>query len=451
MELTLQEIITATGGKLIAGNPAHTITRVSTDTRTVTKGDIYLALKGARFNGHNFCDEALKKGAQGLIVSENASYTQAPFVLLVAHTEKALGDIAHAWRKKFLIPVIGLTGSSGKTTTKDMMALLLSAKGAVCKTEGNLNNLIGLPQTMMTLTASHQFAVWEMGMNHFGEIDRLAEMAQPDYGLITNIGHAHLEGLGSIEGVAKAKGELFLRLSPKTTAFVNADDARVLALPTQAQKILYGKNPKADIQLKKITYTPNGMEVVVEHKKSFTYQLPFVGEYLAQNFLAASSVALTLGLTDDNIQRAILNFHPGKMRGEETKLKNGTILVVDCYNANPDSTKAALKAVSDKFPSQKKLAVLGSMLELGKNSPALHREVGGYAADTGFKSLFAFGPEGSLLADGFANKAQTFGTIEELSKAVQKELTGNEIVLIKGSRGMQMERVAELLKNDIGV
>jgi UDP-N-acetylmuramoyl-tripeptide--D-alanyl-D-alanine ligase len=447
--LTITDILNATKGTLLSGDASGAIRRVSTDTRTIGAGDLYVALSGPTFDGHNFVSEAFSKGAAGVLVTKPVAQASGP-VIQVTDTLFALGEIARSWRDRFSVPVVGVTGSAGKTTTKDMLTAALSASGAVSATKGNLNNLIGLPRTILELNESHKHAVWEMGMNAFGEIARLTEIARPDVGLITNVGRAHLEGLGSIEGIAKAKGEMFLGLGNDACAVVNADDPHIVKLPTKARKITFGFAPGSDVFGSDLIMGEGGMTLVVTISgQEYLDRFPFIGEHFARNWLAVCAVAKALNVPQDVIREGIKNFAPGKMRGETTTLPSGATLVNDAYNANPESMKASFGAFEQRFPDKRRIVILGEMFELGDSAAALHHEVGRDAALEGMDLLFAVGGHASDYASGFeaaGKKARVFASKSELAKHVKSLLAANDAILVKGSRGSKMEEVADLLK-----
>lgn len=456
MRLTLQEIIQATNGKLLSGTDHFVVKKISTDTRRLLPGDFYIALEGPHFDGHDFLDEAFLKGASGALVSSAPTLraVSSKPCILVKDTLKSLGDMAHAWRQKFNIPVIAITGSSGKTTTKDMLALCLETQGPVCKTEGNLNNLVGLPLTMFTLEAHHLYAVWEMGMNQFGEIARLTDLAQPTVGLITNVGLAHLEKLGGIEGVAKAKSELFKGLSEETTAVVNLDDPYIINMPTKARRLSFGFSKTAQICALKTTTDPEGrgQHILIQTPKgNFTFWIPVHGKPGALDFLAAYSICFHLKIDEEKIKKTIRQFKPGHQRGEEMMLKGNIRLINDAYNANPSSLAVVVEAFARRFSFKRKMVVLGEMLELGDWSQSLHEKAGQMMGHHGINLLVAYGPHAGDAVSGFkaTNKqgsAKAFDDLEPLNAYLEKAIQPGDAVLVKGSRGMHMERVVEFLK-----
>lgn len=445
MKLTVEEILSTTGGKLLSGKSEGTITSISTDTRSLKQGDFYVALKGANFDGHVFVMDAIKKGSSGVLVSDKMAVTSGLTAIQVSNTEKALGDMAQAWRKKFFIPVVGLTGSSGKTTTKDMLTACLQEVGPVCATQGNLNNLIGLPKTIFTLEAKHRYAVWEMGMNAFGEIARLTEIAGPTIGLITNVGLAHLEGVGSLSGVAKAKGELFEGLASQAVAIVNADDAEIRKLIVHGPQISFGRTQPADVQVQKIKYTADGSVVQMKMGQGVVeFQTPLTADYQVDNFAACVAVCEALQIPAEKIQMGIQKFSSGKMRGERIDLAKGITVINDTYNANPTAMRVALEALANSYPNRRKIAVLGEMWELGDKSDDYHAQVGEDVAKAGIKELFIFGEKAEPMKKSFP-QARHYLKMDELIADLQASLKSGDVLLVKGSRGARMERVVESL------
>lgn len=454
MYLSIQQIIQATGGQLLSGKPDQVVTSISTDTRTVKAGDFYIPLKGTNFDGHDFIDDAIAKGVMGILVGAGkprpGEETSPLHVIQVQDTLKALGDIAHAWRTQFDIPLIGITGSNGKTTTKEMLSSVLSVKGEVLKTLGNLNNLIGLPLTLMNLTRDQKFAVIEMGMNAPGEITRLTEIASPTIGLITNVGRAHLAGFDDLSGVAKAKGELFLGLSKTALAIKNQDDdwipnmqshSRSLSYSWQVQKVF------ADITCTDVHEQDEEMQITIRSlQKEEKFTLPVVGKHYVYSALACYAVASSLNFSAPEIQMGFTNFKVLKGRGESTRLANGVLVIDDTYNANPDSMFLSLTNFKKRFPQKRKIAVLGEMFELGEKSDQLHRELGEKAGELGIERLYAFGKKAEKMVGGFHGQATAFDDIDILNAQLIKEINKEDVVLVKGSRGSKMERVVLFLK-----
>ncbi len=454
MNLSLEEIVKGTGGKLLSGNFQIIVSKISTDTRCLQKGDFYVALKGPRFDGHDFVEEAVRKGASALLVSGAPAGAGKIPIVIVSDTLRALGDIALCWRQKFSLPVVAITGSNGKTSTKEMMASVLSLEADIVKTEGNLNNLIGLPLTLFDLEEKQRFCILEMGMNDFGEIARLTEIARPTIGLITNVGPAHLEKLDSLEGVAKAKEELFQGLDDKAWGVVNQDDPFIVKMRTKAKKITFGFSKKADIRMEKIDYFSDAMRMRIRHPGGLSvFDLPVVGEHHARNGLASYAVLNLLGVSEEKIQRGFSHYKVQRMRGEEFKLSNGIVVINDAYNANPASMTVALKNLNVKHPDKRKIAVLGDMFELGAQEKTLHHELGKLAAESGVDTLLAYGGNAIRVAQGFNEKKKGsgfgFDSLETLEERLDEILKKGDVVLVKGSRGARMERIVEHLVQNL--
>lgn len=455
MNLTLEDILKATDGKLFSGEFPGVVSRISTDTRALARGDFYIALKGPRFDGHDFAEEAIRKGACAVLVSRPVDGAKNIPVVLVSDTLKSLGDMALHWRQQFALPLAAITGSNGKTSTKEMIASVLSLEADILKTEGNLNNLIGLPLTLFDLCKKHHFAVLEMGMNDFGEIARLTEIASPTVGLITNVGPAHLEKLGGLEGVAKAKEELFRGLGSQASALVNQDDPFIAQMQTRAWRITFGFSGTADIRLEKTDYFSDTMRIKIAHSGvSSVFDLPVVGEHHARNALASFAVLNLWGISDEKIQKGFSQFRAQKMRGEEFNLSDGVVVINDAYNANPASMEMALKNLNLRYADRRKIAVLGDMFELGTREEALHHEVGVLAAVSGVDILLAYGKNAASMMQGFNQKKKNggfgFDNLEELEERLHAILKKNDVVLVKGSRGAKMERIVEFLLNKGG-
>jgi UDP-N-acetylmuramoyl-tripeptide--D-alanyl-D-alanine ligase len=379
--------------------------------------------------------------------------------LLVTDTLAALGALAGHHRRRFTLPVVGVTGSNGKTTTREMIAAILAERGPVLKTEGNLNNEIGVPLTLFGLDHHHQAAVIEMGMNHLGEIARLAAMAAPQVGVVTNAAAAHLEGLGTIDGVADAKAELYAGLPPGGIAVVNADDARMLARARASGRRLLtfaaGRQRRGDVAVLEVLQQEAGGTrfVLGVGNRELTVSLALVGAHNAINAAAAACAAIALGCSDREIVRGLAAVRPVGRRLRLERLPGGPLLVDDCYNANPLSMEAALRTLAELARAEggRPLAVLGDMLELGPGEADLHRGVGAEAARVPVARLFGFGPRSrETLAGAVAAglpAERTFQTEDPaaLAEAVRGAVTPGDVLLIKGSRGMRLERLVVAL------
>jgi UDP-N-acetylmuramoyl-tripeptide--D-alanyl-D-alanine ligase len=373
-------------------------------------------------------------------------------ILAVADPLRALQDAAAAYRARFQIPVVGVTGSNGKTTTKDMAAAILARRGLVLKTQGNLNNHIGVPLTLCGLSSAHHAAVVELGINHHGEMTRLCDIARPTVGVITNIGHAHLEGFGGIEGVARAKGELFAALPSDGTALLNADDPWVLVLRKglRCESLTFGLGD-ADVQGSVVDDTTRtGMRVEIRYAGSAVECfLPVIGRHNASNAVAAAAVAVALDVDLDTIRLGLEAFRPAMMRSELVSTPAGIDVFNDAYNANPSSMQRALETVARLRGAGRVWAVLGEMCELGEASETLHREVGRAAAGVALDGLVAVGPAARWLADearkaGMPARAiEWVETADEATPVIAAWSRPGDLVLVKGSRRVGLERVAE--------
>lgn len=458
-KITTSDLKKLTGAELVNTEllKRRKISGVSTDSRAVKKDDLFFALKGEKFDAHDFIDSAVKAEAIVIVVhrdwaeKNNQYFRTFPCVFVVVEdTTIAFGELAKIYRHKFDIPVIAIGGSNGKTTTKEMVKAVLQTKYDVLCTEGNLNNHIGVPQTLFRLRSKHTAAVIEIGTNHFGELKYLCGIADPTHGLITNIGKEHLEFFGNEDGVAKEELELFNYLnSVKGIAFVNSDDRYVEAGSKKVKKqISYGITSKADIKGKKIVTDKLGQSSfdIVWQKKdiAFKVSLRVPGLHNVTNALAASTVGLSLRVKPKKIADALKHFSSASKRMEVLVSDSITILN-DTYNSNPDSVIVALRTLSLFDTSSKKIVVLGDMRELGDASKREHTNIGVIVSEMGFDHLFTFGPFSKYTSEAFGPTAKHFGSKEELLLELKKILKRGDVVLIKGSRGMKMEEVVNQL------
>jgi UDP-N-acetylmuramoyl-tripeptide--D-alanyl-D-alanine ligase len=453
MKLDVQTIARITGGAATPSKASAVITGVSTDSRATREGDLFVPLHGPNFDGHDFLMQAVRNGAVACLSEEVIAGFPVP-VIRVPDTLKALGELAAARRQLLRGPLVAITGSSGKTTTKEMLGAILKGTGAGLMTEGNLNNHIGLPLTLLRLSDEHRWAVLEMGMSARGEIAHLTAIAAPDIGVITNIGPAHLETLHGLEGVARAKGELFAGLAQGGTAIINADDERVAGLPVAngVRRLLFGCAPPADVRGEKISPWPGGVSFLLCLPEGrFPVQLNIHGRYNVSNALAAAAAAHTVGVAAAEIVRGLESFHTSAGRMEITLLAHDVVLMEDCYNANPLAVKAALATLHEMPGYGRRVAVLGDMLELGDASKDLHREVGREAARRcdllvllgELSEQTAIGAQQGGLA---ANRILRAGNHDEAIDLLKKGIQPGDRVLVKGSRGMKMERICAALK-----
>lgn len=461
VELKIDELVSATGGELLQKGTALHVSDVSIDSRKATVGSCFVAIPGAHFDGTDFVASAVEKGSTVCVVSKKIAVPANVSLILVKDTVAALGGIASAWRSRFTCPCVAITGSNGKSTTKQMVSSAIRSLGEILKTEGNFNNLIGLPLTVFRWTNSHAAAVLEMGMNAPGEITQLTKIARPDVGLITNVSSAHLEKLHNIDNVAAAKGELFANISDKATIIVNLEDPRVkkLAEKRSGPKYTFGMQNNADVRFGRME--SRGLEsidaTIYVEGKEYSLHLKVPGAHNVMNAMAAIAIARVLGVSPDKAIEGIAEFQPMAMRMEKIVLASGIQLVNDCYNANPLSMKEAIRTVSGTKRAGRFVAVLGDMLELGDNAPACHEEVGRAAAEHKVDKLFIFGNNASHMAAGAktlgmnAGRVEIYNDMSTLQKDVLSFVKAGDVVLVKGSRGMKMERVAQYLIDEMGV
>ena len=420
-------------------------TRVVTDTRQLATGDLFVALSGEKFDAHQFLAEARARGAVGALVSRPVD--DALPQVLVPDTLIALQTYAAHWRRTLGLPVVGVTGSNGKTTTKQMLAAVFAARGPVLATVGNLNNHIGVPLTLLSLRRTHRTAVIEMGANHAGEIDLLTRLAQPQIGVVTQAGDAHLEGFGSREGVARAKGELFAGLAEGGIAVINHDDVycplwRELAAGRSI--ITFGLTERADVHALNIASSPTGSAFDLNTPSGRTeVELPLPGRHNVANALGAAACAIALGMDVEDIARGLASVQNAGGRLAWKTTPQGARLLDDSYNANPTSLRAGLDLLAS-LPGRR-IAILGGMAELGPDSAALHREAGAYAKHIGIQHCYTLGPRAAEAATGFGSGAQAFDDVQTLADAARAQLDNNTVVLVKGSRSAGMERVVAAL------
>ncbi|MFQ5848569.1 MAG: UDP-N-acetylmuramoyl-tripeptide--D-alanyl-D-alanine ligase [Candidatus Methylomirabilales bacterium] len=453
--LAVKELVAATKGTLVAGDPGRRVATFSTDTRTLGRGDLFIALKGKTFDGHAFLPQALAKGAAGCVVSCPIEIPLPPnFVVIeVEETQWALGQIAQCWRRRVPARIAVITGSNGKTTTKEMAGSVLRQALPILVSSGNLNNLIGVPLTLFQLQEEHQVAVLELGMNARGEIHRLAEIAEPDVGVITNVGEAHLEFLGSVEEVAAAKGELLPFLTGDRVAVLNRDDPYLdLLLPKVRGRVLtFGCEARADIQAEQARVGCDGRPAftLTAGRQRRPVRLNVTGRLNVPNALAAAAVGVALGLDLDVIAAGLERAPPVPMRMEQVLHPSGTVIVNDAYNANPTSMAAALEAFFRMAKGAETIVVLGDMLELGSVSDAAHRRVGALVAQGRPALLITLGERARAIGEGAAHSGYDAARIHCCrdhgeARAVLRTVLGRAPwILVKASRGMGLEQVLE--------
>ena len=419
---------------------------VSTDTRTIGKGELFFALQGPNFDGRDYVSVALRNGAAGAVVSRRTSDPLSQ--IEVDDTKAALGRFGSAWRHEHDVTVVGVTGSNGKTTLKELIASCLARKGPTLATHGNLNNDIGMPLMLSRIEKEHRYAVLEMGANHAGEIAYLASLANPDVVVITNAGAAHLEGFGSVKGVSRGKGEILQNAKRPRTAVLNADDQYFdywSSLVTDIECISFGFSEAADVRAVDIEPHATGTNfTLLLGDERLAVSLPLAGVHNVRNACAAAAVVRALDVTGDDIRRGLEDVSPVGGRLQPARAVGGATLFDDSYNANPLSVVAAAEFIS-ALPGESWL-VLGDMKELGDDAAQLHREVGEAARASGVDRLFAYGDLASNAAEGFGENARWYASLETLVDELCDGLSSDINVLVKGSRSMRMERVVDALR-----
>lgn len=442
-----------------------TFTSVNSDSRKVRAGELFVALKGEHFDGHNFAQQALNEGAAAALVSLASSANPA---VIVPDTLKALGDLASYWRSQFAIPLAAITGSNGKTTVKEMLGSIAKAAveddAKVLATAGNLNNHIGMPMTLLKLNAAHEYAIIEMGMNHSGEISYLSNIAKPNVALINNAGNAHIGELGSFEAIANAKGEIFDGLTPDGIAVINQDDVfaplwKSLVTNTlgeQKKIITFGLKNAADVTAKYSLHASASALTVTTPIGKFSVTLPAPGLHNVMNALAATATAIAMDISLKSIQQGLQNYGGVVGRLQHLNGFGGASVINDCYNANPSSMKAAIDVLMAK--TGKKILVLGDMGELGEKAAEHHAEIGAYAQAAGVDALLTLGTLSMGMTETFnqnvaKNSTQTaahYLTLQSLIADLRKHMNISSNVLVKGSRFMAMERIVnEIIIHDV--
>jgi len=417
------------------------INGVSTDSRQLAQGDLYVALKGERFDGHMFLAEAIRAGAAAALLGRDID-TPLPYVR-VPDTRLALGDLARFWRGQFSIPFIGVTGSNGKTTVKEMIGSIMSEIGPGCVTRGNLNNDIGMPLTLLRLRANDRYAVIEMGMNHLGEIDYLTRITRPTVALITNAAEAHLAGVGGLQQVAQAKGEIFSGLTDDGVAIINADDRfadywRGRAKPHRV--LTFGLERAADITCHHVA-ADNGSDILLMTPThgEILMRLPLLGKHNVMNAMAAAAASLSAGASMPQVKAGLEKLKGISGRLEIKQGVSGARVIDDTYNANPGSLAAGLQVLRDC--TGERVLVLGDMAELGPAADDIHRRVGELAKSLGVERLYALGPMAALAVKSFGQGGRHFQDAAALIEALIDAMHADMTLLVKGSRVMQMERV----------
>ena len=459
LQLTLADLVRGTQGALVGGRLDGVVTGVSIDSRTCRPGDAFFAIRGANQDGHAFIGHARARGAVCAVVTRlpPGFHPEDDFgLVLVDDTTAALQRLAAVHRRRFSIPVVGVTGSNGKTTTKELIATVLSARRRVLKPAASYNNQWGVPLTLLSLSPEHEAAVIELGMNAVGEIAALAQICQPTVGVVTTIAPAHLEGVGSIEGVQKAKGELVEAVPPEGLVVLNADEPLVLALAARARARVatFGQADSASVRLGDVTTTEGGLAFRLwAGNASADVRLPLVGRHNAWNAAAAAAVGLALGVALDEAAAALALATPVRAR-LVWREAGGVRVLDDTYNANPASMRAALDTLRDVPGGGRRFAILGDMLELGAHSEAAHRDVGLWAAALPLAGLVAVGPAmrraAEVAREAGCPEVAVLAEPEAAAAHLASHLAPGDRVLVKGSRGMRMERAVEALLARLG-
>jgi len=464
--VTAREIFKAVKGIRISGSPHTVFDGFSTDSRTVRPGEIFCALKGERFDGHDFLSKALERGARGLLVEKayrtsdqavSGLTSSEPVVITVKDCLEALGWLAAWWRHKHRVSLVAITGSAGKTTSKEMTALILQRVGKTLKNEGNLNNLIGLPLTLLQLDGSFRKAVLEMGMNRPGEIARLTEIADPDVGVITNVARAHLEGVGDLDGVARAKVELVEKISREGKVVLNGDDALLMKTAALFRKevLTFGLGGKNALRATRIqNLGRHGLSFRMDFEgNSWPVRLEVPGLHNVMNALASAAAALCLEVPGDVMVQGLRSFRGVKGRFQVSALSEKMVLVDDTYNANPSSLEAAVQSLHPLLEEGRRIFVaLGEMFELGNATIEAHYDAGRMIAALGPYRFLAIGAHASEMINGAieagvaADRAGVAQTHDEIVKEFTRQLRAGDLVFVKGSRRMGMEKVVEGLK-----
>ena len=449
----------AVGGKILCGTAETLVSRVCTDSRQAQAGDLFFAIKGDKFNGHDFLGELAAKKVAVVVIARARQPGKLPdcAVIIVDDPRVALGRLATAYRAQFTLPVIAVGGSNGKTTTKELIAAVLRQKFSTLWSEASFNNDIGVPLTLLQLTAVHQVAVLETGTNHPGELAPLVKMVQPKLGVITNIGREHLEFFGDLAGVAQEEGALAELLPVAGKLFLNGDDewSTQIAKRATAKVARVGLNEGNCWRATGVRFDKRGMSfkvIVAKPELSGDYWINLLGRHQVVNALFAIAIGAELGLAREDIQRGLAECQPAKSRLQLWEAGGVTVLD-DCYNANADSMLAALQVLSELFCKGHRLAVLGDMAELGATSAAAHAEIGRFAAELGVGQLLAVGKNANVMAAAARaaglNRVLEFADVEAVATGIKSLVKPGDVVLLKASRSVKLERVAEVLKMEV--
>ncbi len=443
--MMLSEIADALNGRM-QGQDVNVLS-VGSDSRNIKAHQLFVAIKGERFDGNGFAAEAIEQGAAAALISDKN--VQASPAVLVDDTTLALGELAHYWRKKFDLPLVAVTGSSGKTTVKEMIASILSvASGQVLATSGNFNNDIGMPLTLLNIRSEHQYAVIEMGMNHLGEIRYLTNIACPQVAVVNNAGTAHIGELGSREAIAEAKGEIFEGLADDGIAVINVDDDFAeywQELSNGKQVVTFGLDVAADVSAQYQLVGGCSQLSLTTPAGTVDVRLNVLGEHNVRNALAAAAVAVALNVSNADIAKGLSQFEGVKGRMNVRQGKQGAVVVDDTYNANPDSMKAAIDVLDSQETDGSTIFVMGDMAEMGADADALHADIGSYAQQKNITHFFSYGEKSASAANAFGQGARHFDDLNSLVDAISDSMHEDAFVLVKGSRFMKMERVVDAI------
>lgn len=464
--VSVHDLIKVMKGNLIIGDPRLLVKRISINTRTLERGDFFLALQGKRFNGHDFLPVTLEKGASGLIISQlkqefgknPLNYRQFPTIVMVDDTLKALQDLARMYRQRFVPQVIGITGTNGKTTTKEMLGYILSQHDNCLYSPGNYNNHIGLPLTLLQLEPEHTYVVVEMGASAPGDIAILSRIARPHIGLITNIAAAHLESFGSVENILRTKMELIDSLPEDGDAVINSDDPLLKeAIPRIPCRVTtFGLNPACDISASSVVYHPNASYNMIIGGERYPIELSYAGKFNVYNALAASAVAWRLGIDPGIIAKCMSNSTLPPMHNEVSVMHNKCIIVQDAYNANPTSMRSSIESFVLGYPEKIKHVVLGDMLELGDRSEDEHRALGAFLALLPIDSLLILGEYRQLVCDSARQagmdpeKIRSYDNRAYVIEDLARVSNSSTVIFFKASRAMAFEQLVAMLYKHTG-
>ena len=444
--ITVRELLAAVHGTLLSGSVETVISAINTDSRKATAGEVFIPLVGERFDGHDYIDSALQNGAAGcLCARESKTFADGKFYVQVADTTLALKDLASWYRGQFDLPVVQITGSVGKTTTKEMIASVVAQHFVTLKTAENFNNEIGTPQTLLQLTSEHEAAVIETGMDRAGQIRYLGEMVRPQIAVITNVGDAHIEFLGSRENILKAKCEIFDHLAPDGVAILNGDDALLNTVSYPQRIVRCGESEHCDVRVSDIgDHGMDGITCMVTTKKEhYKLSVPAPGKHMIYAVSMAVAVGEELGMAKDEITRGVHFYEPAGSRMRVLKLSDGRRLLDDCYNANPQSMGASLRVLAGS--EGKKIAVLGDMAELGELTEQSHRAMGELTAQLGIDCVITIGQKAKNIAKANPDKAKWFADIDSALDTLKEEFTAGSAMLVKASHSMHFETIVEEL------